>query len=120
MRPGSYTDRRVEGVPGRASSNHHSHVQPIAAGGSTFTISAARHHHTNRQKAGFGLRRRQKLPTNIKFDLHVEIRRAIGLQAGHVFPGRKQLATKAPIWLPCTTFDQDSSPQGYVGHSGCC
>ena len=87
--PGSYTDRRVEGVPGRASSNYHSHVQPIAAGGPTSTVSAARHHHTNRQKAGFGLRRRQKLPTNIKFDLHVEICRAIGLQAGHVFPGRK-------------------------------
>ena len=59
MRPGSYTDRRVEGVPGRASSNHHSHVQPIAAGGPTSTVSAACHHHTNRQKAGVGLRRRQ-------------------------------------------------------------
>ena len=89
MRPGSLTDWRVEGVPGRASPNHHSYVQPIAAGGPTFTVSAPCHHHSNRQKTGFGLRRRQKLPANIKFDLHVEIRRAIGLQAGHILSWKK-------------------------------
>ena len=103
--PGSYKDRGVERIPGRASPNHHSYVQQIAAGGPTSTVSAACHHHTNRQNTGFGLLRRQKLPANIKFDLHAEIRRAIGLQTGHVFPGREQFDTKAPIRLPCTALD---------------